>query len=235
MPWRETSVMEERLCPASGGRRDQRGVPGLRHIAQDWLQDLQSLQAGRPEALTDRSRRPVRYANQLPAQIKTMIIASKKDKPHWDARADQGTPGPQACRRCSHSLDTHGSCGSRSPRAGRPCPQASPQQGRGHGPVPCARPQRSVVCRLQGRVQVGGRSILLPIDGDRPGVTLSSGLGGLLVEQGASRLRGVPPAVCRAPPAGCNPQQQRRTLRQPERPLQSVEGHVLWIWIEREV
>jgi transposase InsO family protein len=38
------------------------------------------------EALTDRSRRPVRYANQLPAQIEAMITASKKDKPHWGAR-----------------------------------------------------------------------------------------------------------------------------------------------------
>ncbi|WP_337269324.1 IS481 family transposase [Oryzifoliimicrobium ureilyticus] len=38
------------------------------------------------EALTDRSRRPVRYANQLPDQIEAMIIGSKKEKPHWGAR-----------------------------------------------------------------------------------------------------------------------------------------------------
>lgn len=38
------------------------------------------------EALTDRSRRPVRYANQLPAQIETQIVSSKKSKPHWGAR-----------------------------------------------------------------------------------------------------------------------------------------------------
>ncbi len=38
------------------------------------------------EALTDRSRRPVRYANQLPAQIETLIVAAKQDKPHWGAR-----------------------------------------------------------------------------------------------------------------------------------------------------
>jgi transposase InsO family protein len=38
------------------------------------------------EALTDRSRRPVRYANQLPAQIESRIVSLKGDKPHWGAR-----------------------------------------------------------------------------------------------------------------------------------------------------
>lgn len=39
-----------------------------------------------PLALCDRSRRPVRYANQLPEQIERLIIATRKDKPHWGAR-----------------------------------------------------------------------------------------------------------------------------------------------------
>jgi Homeodomain-like domain len=38
------------------------------------------------EALSDRSRRPVRYANQLPAQIETRIVQLKAEKPHWGAR-----------------------------------------------------------------------------------------------------------------------------------------------------
>jgi transposase InsO family protein len=38
------------------------------------------------EALTDRSRRPVHYANQLPAQIESLILTLKRDKPHWGAR-----------------------------------------------------------------------------------------------------------------------------------------------------
>jgi len=38
------------------------------------------------QALTDRSRRPFRYANQLPAQIETSIVRFKKEKPHWGAR-----------------------------------------------------------------------------------------------------------------------------------------------------
>ncbi len=38
------------------------------------------------EALGDRSRRPVRYANQLPPQIESLIITLKCEKPHWGAR-----------------------------------------------------------------------------------------------------------------------------------------------------
>jgi transposase InsO family protein len=38
------------------------------------------------EALSDRSRRPVRYANQLPGQIERLILSCKREKPHWGAR-----------------------------------------------------------------------------------------------------------------------------------------------------
>jgi transposase len=37
------------------------------------------------EALTDRSRRPIRYGNQLPPQVEAMI-GCKREKPHWGAR-----------------------------------------------------------------------------------------------------------------------------------------------------
>jgi transposase InsO family protein len=38
------------------------------------------------DALADRSRRPVRYANQLPGQVERLIVELKRDKPHWGAR-----------------------------------------------------------------------------------------------------------------------------------------------------
>ena len=38
------------------------------------------------EALSDRCRRPVRYANQLPPQIESLIVSCKREKPHWGAR-----------------------------------------------------------------------------------------------------------------------------------------------------
>jgi transposase len=38
------------------------------------------------EALTDRSRRSVRYANQLPSQIESLIVTVRTETPHWGAR-----------------------------------------------------------------------------------------------------------------------------------------------------
>src|SRR5258708_39824583 len=37
------------------------------------------------EALTDRSRRPYRQANQLPFQIEKLIVRLKQEKPSWGA------------------------------------------------------------------------------------------------------------------------------------------------------
>ena len=50
------------------------------------------------DALCDRSRRPVRYANQLPQQIERVIVGLKHDKPHWGRPQDQGIAGAQAWR-----------------------------------------------------------------------------------------------------------------------------------------
>jgi transposase InsO family protein len=38
------------------------------------------------EGLTDRARRPHRYANRLPEQLETAIVTAKREKPHWGAR-----------------------------------------------------------------------------------------------------------------------------------------------------
>ena len=38
------------------------------------------------EAMCDRSRRPWRYANQLPPQLESLIVRTKREKPHWGAR-----------------------------------------------------------------------------------------------------------------------------------------------------
>lgn len=89
MPWRACSVMEERLrfvarlldgesmsdvCREFGISRKT----GYKIFARYKAEGLY--------ALTDRSRRPVRYANQLPAPIERLIVQCKRDKPHWGAR-----------------------------------------------------------------------------------------------------------------------------------------------------
>lgn len=89
MPWKESSVMEERLrfvarfldgetmselCREFGISR-KTGYKIFNRYKEHGL-----------AALTDRSRRPVRYANQLPAQVESLIVRLKHNKPHWGAR-----------------------------------------------------------------------------------------------------------------------------------------------------
>jgi transposase InsO family protein len=38
------------------------------------------------EGLSDRTRRPFRYAHQLPAPVEATIVRAKREKPHWGAR-----------------------------------------------------------------------------------------------------------------------------------------------------
>lgn len=37
------------------------------------------------EGRSDRTRRPFRYANQLPEQVEAAIVAAKRERPHWGA------------------------------------------------------------------------------------------------------------------------------------------------------
>jgi transposase InsO family protein len=89
MPWKECSVMEERMrfvvrvldgepmsemCREFGISR-KTGYKIFDRYRQHGL-----------EALSDRSRRPVRYANQLPESVERLIVRAKEDKPHWGAR-----------------------------------------------------------------------------------------------------------------------------------------------------
>lgn len=89
MPWKESSVMDERL----------RFIARL--LEGEAMTDLcvefgisrktgykiygRYKESG-SEALTDRSKRPWRYANQLPPQLEAQIAGLKRDKPHWGAR-----------------------------------------------------------------------------------------------------------------------------------------------------
>lgn len=89
MPWKASSVMEERLrfvarlldgeamsqlCREFGISR-KTGYKVFDRYKEHGL-----------EALSDRSRRPIRHANQLPGQLASLIVSFKRDKPHWGAR-----------------------------------------------------------------------------------------------------------------------------------------------------
>ncbi|WP_428669408.1 integrase core domain-containing protein [Roseibium sp.] len=89
MPWKEVSVMEERLRFVAR-LLDGEGMSGVcREFGisrKTGYKIWNRYRRDGMEALCDRSRRPVRYANQLPDQVERLIISTKKDKPHWGAR-----------------------------------------------------------------------------------------------------------------------------------------------------
>ncbi len=89
MPWKESSVMDERLRFVA---RLLEGEP-MSHVCREFgisrktgYKIFDRYKDHGLEGLTDRSRRPVRYANQLPYQVETAIVSLKQDKPHWGAR-----------------------------------------------------------------------------------------------------------------------------------------------------
>jgi transposase InsO family protein len=89
MPWRESSVMEERLRFVARLLDGERMSDVCREFAISRKTGYKIFNRYKDQgldALTDRSRRPVRYANQLPQQVERLIVQCKRDKPHWGAR-----------------------------------------------------------------------------------------------------------------------------------------------------
>jgi transposase len=151
MPWKASSVMEERL------RFVARLLDGeaMTDVCRDFgvsrktgYKIFDRYKQHGFEALSDRSRRPVRNANQLPQQLESLIVRLKGEKPHWGARkirellvrrldGDVRVPAKSTIHAV---LDRHGLVkrggGPRHRARGSRCPRGCPQ--------------RSVVCRLQG-------------------------------------------------------------------------------------
>src|SRR5258707_1782402 len=89
MPWKECSVMDERMRFVSrplGGEAMTDGCGEFGIWRKTGYKIYQSYQKLGLEALSDRSRGPVRYAKQLPPQIEGLIVSLKRQKPHWSAR-----------------------------------------------------------------------------------------------------------------------------------------------------
>lgn len=76
------------------------------------------------EGLSDRTRRPFRYANQLPEQVEAASVAAKREKPHWGARKIR----ERLLRRLPHAIKAcrqHRAC-----RAGPSWPGSAPRRSR---------------------------------------------------------------------------------------------------------
>src|SRR6476620_647691 len=89
MPWKECSVMDERLrfvAKLLDGEAMSEVCRDFGISRKTGYKIFSRYKESGFEALSDRCRRPVRYANQLPPQIESLIVAAKQDKPHWGAR-----------------------------------------------------------------------------------------------------------------------------------------------------
>lgn len=89
MPWKECSVMDERLRFVAKLLEGESMSEVCREFGISRKTGYKIFNRYKEhgfEALSDRSRRPVRYANQLPVQIESLIVRLKQEKPHWGAR-----------------------------------------------------------------------------------------------------------------------------------------------------
>src|SRR6478609_1426998 len=89
MPWKASSVMEERLRFVARLLDGEAMTDVCREFGVSRKTGYKIFDRYREhglEALNDRSRRPVRYANQLPQQVESLIVRLKAEKPHWGAR-----------------------------------------------------------------------------------------------------------------------------------------------------
>jgi transposase InsO family protein len=89
MPWKESSVMDERMRFVIRRKEGESMASLCREFGisrKTGYKIFERYEECGLEGLTDRARRPHRYANQLPEQIEAAIVASKREKPNWGAR-----------------------------------------------------------------------------------------------------------------------------------------------------
>src|SRR3546814_20984926 len=95
MPWKESSVEEERLRFVARLLNGESMTEVCRSFGisrKTGYKIFNRYKEIGPVALSDRSRRPVRYANQLPEQIARLIVEAKQGNPHWGARKIRQLP-----------------------------------------------------------------------------------------------------------------------------------------------
>ena len=146
LPWKE-SVMDERLRFVA---RLLEGEP-MSHVCREFgisrktgYKIFGRCREHGLEALTDRSRRPVRYANQLPSQIETAIVPAG-GQAHWGARKIQETLVRRLARSAG-SGSQHHPCGFGSARAESSVPSS-------------AVAPRALLCRSDRRPTICGAPI----------------------------------------------------------------------------
>src|SRR6202035_5477978 len=89
MPWKECSVMDERLQFVARRLAGEAMADLCREFGisrKTGYKIFDRYQECGVQGLTDRSRRPYRYAHQLPFQVENYILNVKHEHPSWGAR-----------------------------------------------------------------------------------------------------------------------------------------------------
>jgi len=88
MPWKESSVMDERIkfvARLLDGETMSSLCSEFGISRKTGYKIQERYEKCGVEGLTDRTRRPVRFGNQLPIQIEKFILNIKREKPSWGA------------------------------------------------------------------------------------------------------------------------------------------------------
>src|SRR5262249_22959410 len=89
MPWNESSVIDERMRFVIRLKDGESMASLCREFGisrKTGYKILDRYEQCGVEGLSDRARRPHRYANRLPAAVEAAIVAAKREKTHWGAR-----------------------------------------------------------------------------------------------------------------------------------------------------
>ena len=114
MPWKESSVMDERMRFVIRLKDGESMASLCREFGisrKTGYKIFERYEECGLEGLSDRTRRPFRYANQLPEQVEAAIVAAKHEKPNWcpeDPRAF--FTAPAACSKSSRQQHDSRAC-----------------------------------------------------------------------------------------------------------------------------
>ena len=89
MPWKERSIVEERMRFVLRLRDGESMASLCREFGISRVTGYKIFDRYKEcglEGLTDRARTPYRYAHKLPEQLEAMIVSMRREKPTWGAR-----------------------------------------------------------------------------------------------------------------------------------------------------
>src|SRR5467141_3413586 len=105
MPWKERSVVEERMRFVLRLKDGESMASLCREFGISRVTGYKIYERYKEcglEGLTDRARTPYRYANKLPAQLEAMNSVRDPGKPRHKPRAERLAPYPKTAERKRH-------------------------------------------------------------------------------------------------------------------------------------